>query len=92
MFWGLSNEKWGPLPLPLKLDGIGAKDNALHISLDLFALPLAIIKSGNTYYGRQVLPIPNTNDMRGPQSLHAADALRRGVQLRGLRDAAGACR
>lgn len=61
--WGFSDRQWGPFQLPLAL-GAAAPGNAVNVSLDVI-LPLTILQSGNTFYGRSVLPLPNSNAVLG---------------------------
>lgn len=64
MFLGVSGTKWGPLSLPLPLDGLGMTGNVLQTSMDFF-IPISLIKSGNTYVGSLRVPIPAGNQLLG---------------------------
>jgi len=60
LVWGFSADRWGPLPLPFHLIPFGAPGNYVNLSMD-FLQPVSLIKSGNTYVGRSVYPLPKSN-------------------------------
>ena len=55
--WGFSRTKYGALTLPFHLAPLGAKDNYLHISIDI-AVGLPLKQGSSGWEGRSTLPIP----------------------------------
>ncbi len=61
---GFSRQQFGPLPLPLDLSSVGAKGNALYVSLDVF-FPLAMTGTPGRWEVKSSAPIPTDTNLKG---------------------------
>ena len=65
LWWiGFSDKSWGALTLPFDLSPFGASGNKIYTGLDL-AGPMQLVKSGNYWSAKGVLPIPKDDALGG---------------------------